>query len=35
MMNSKICIAQELLLKWMACGEKKRSYESIGGIVSI
>jgi len=29
MMNSKICIAQELLLKWMACGEKKRSYESI------
>ena len=29
MTNSKICIAQELLLKWMACGEKKRSYESI------
>ena len=29
MMSSKICIAQELLLKWMACGEKKRSYESI------
>lgn len=28
-MNSKIEIAQELLLKWMACGEKKRSYELI------
>lgn len=29
MMNSEIGIVQELLLKWMVCGEKKRSYESI------
>ena len=29
MMNSKIEIARGLLLKWMAYGEKKRSYESI------
>lgn len=28
-MNSKIEIARGLLLKWMACEEKKRSYESI------
>lgn len=29
MMNNKIEIARVLLLKWMACGEKKRNYESI------
>ena len=29
MSNGKFDIARELLLKWMACGERKLSYESI------
>ena len=29
MIKGNVIIARELLLKWMACGERKRSYESI------
>ena len=29
MIKGNVDIARELLLKWMACGERKRSYESI------
>lgn len=29
MSNGSVDIARELLLRWMACGERKRSYESI------